>query len=172
VDCGGQGAPHQRVDDKPKIVRTTYLGLLVSTDFHIPLFHRACADSLHDSIEFRSVTEELAAHYRDLAQACEHISLAFDKGNNSEEAFDTLAGTSFHFVGSLVPSQLADLLAVPRNRFHTVVVTFTPNLFEGQLQGLTHNLNKARGQPGEWPKRLRRWKQRARRYAPSVRLST
>ncbi|MEK7406757.1 MAG: hypothetical protein AAB225_16900, partial [Acidobacteriota bacterium] len=53
-------------------------------------------------------------HYRELAQTCEHITLVFDKGNNSEAAFDTLAATPFHFVGSLVPSQHADLLAVPR----------------------------------------------------------
>src|SRR2546426_7785499 len=42
------------------------------------------------------------------------ITLVFDKGNNSEEACDTLADTPFHFVGSLVPTQHSDLLAVPR----------------------------------------------------------
>ena len=48
------------------------------------------------------MTEELAAHYSELAQTCQHITLVFDKGNNSQESFDTLASTSFHFVGSLV----------------------------------------------------------------------
>ncbi len=161
-------------------LRQVSLGLLVSTDFHIPLLHWVYAGNVVDSVEFRSVTEELAAHYRELAQTCEHITLVFDKGNNSEEAFDTLAVSPFHFVGSLVPSQHADLLAVPRRRFralsnprldgvevfrtqkkvfgrtHTVVVTFNQNLLDGQVQGLTANLNKARSKLRDLQQQLRR----------------
>jgi len=164
-------------------LRQVSLGLLVSTDFHIPLLHWVYAGNVADSVEFRSVTEELAVHYRELAQTCEHITLVFDKGNNSEEAFDTLAASPFHFVGSLVPSQHADLLAVPRRRFHalpnprldgvevyrtkkqvfgrphTVVVTFNQNLLDGQMQGLTANLNKARGKLRELQQQLRRWRE-------------
>jgi len=43
-------------------LRQVNLGLLVSTDFHIPLFHRVYAGNVHDSVEFRSITEDLAAH--------------------------------------------------------------------------------------------------------------
>jgi transposase len=164
-------------------LRQVSLGLLVSTDFHIPLLHWVYAGNVADSVEFRSVTEELATHYQQLAQTCEHITLVFDKGNNSEAAFDTLAPTPFHFVGSLVPSQQADLLAVPRRRFraltnprlegvevfrtekkvfgrpHTVVVTFNQNLLDGQMQGLTANLNKARRKLRELQQQLRRWRE-------------
>lgn len=164
-------------------LRQVSLGLLVSTDFHIPLLHWVYAGNVADSVEFRSVSAELAAHYRELAQSCEHITLVFDKGNNSEDAFDTLAASPFHFVGSLVPSQHADLLAVPRRRFralsdprldgvevyrtekkvfgrpHTVVVTFNQNLLDGQMQGLTANLNKARTKLRELQQQLRRWRE-------------
>jgi transposase len=164
-------------------LRQVSLGLLVSTDFHIPLLHWVYAGNVVDSVEFRSVTEELAAHYQELAQTSEHITLVFDKGNNSEEAFDTLAISPFHFVGSLVPSQHADLLAVPRRRFralsnprldgvevfrtqkkvfgrtHTVVVTFNQNLLDGQLQGLTASLNKARSKLRDVQQQLRRRRQ-------------
>jgi transposase len=164
-------------------LRQVSLGLLVSTDFHIPLLHRVYAGNVADSVEFRSVTEELAVHYRALAQTCEHITLVFDKGNNNEEAFDTLAASPFHFVGSLVPSQHADLLAVPRRRFraltnprldgvevyrtekkvfgrpHTVLVTFNQHLFDGQMQGLTASLNKARRKLRELQQQLRRWRE-------------
>jgi transposase len=164
-------------------LRQVSLGLLVSTDFHIPLLHWVYAGNVADSVEFRSVTEELAAHYSELAQTCEHITLVFDKGNNSQQSLDTLASTPFHFVGSLVPSQHADLLAVPRRRFravthprldgvevyrtekkvfgrqHTVVVTFNPHLFDGQMQGLTANLNKARGKLRELQRQLRHWRE-------------
>lgn len=164
-------------------LRQVSLGLLVSTDFHIPLLHWVYAGNVADSVEFRSVTEELAAHYRELAQICEHITLIFDKGNNSEEAFDTLDASPFHFVGSLVPSQHADLLAAPRRRFRaltdprlegvevyrtekkvfgrpqTVVITFNQHLLDGQMQGVTTNLNKARGKLRELQQQLRRWRE-------------
>lgn len=164
-------------------LRQVSLGLLVSTDFHVPLWHWLYAGNVTDSVEFHSVTEELTTHYRELTQTCEHITLIFDKGNNSEENFETLANSPFHFVGSLVPSQHKDLLAVPRRRFqalsnprlegvevfrtekkvfgrtHTVLVTFNPNLFDGQLQGLTANLKKARCKLRALQQRLRRWRE-------------
>ncbi|MGB9073462.1 MAG: IS1634 family transposase [Terriglobales bacterium] len=164
-------------------LRQVSLGLLVSTDFHIPLLHWVYAGNVADSVEFRSITEELAAHYRELSQTCQHITLIFDKGNNCEQAFDTLAATPFHFVGSLVPSQHTDLLAIPRARFravtdprlegvevcrteknvfgrsHTVVVTFNQHLLDGQMQGLTANLNKARGKLRQLQQQLRRWRE-------------
>ncbi len=159
-------------------LRQVNLGLLVSTDFHIPLFHRVYAGNVHDSVEFRSITEDLAAHYRDLVQSCDHITLIFDKGNNSAEAFQTLAETPFHFVG-----QHPDLLAVPRRRFRalstprlegvevyrtekkvfgetrTVLITFNQNLLDGQLQGLTASLNKARRKLRDLQQQLSRWRQ-------------
>ncbi|MGH9556203.1 MAG: IS1634 family transposase [Terriglobales bacterium] len=149
-------------------LRQVSLGLLVSADFHIPLFHKVYAGNVNDSTEFRSITAELSVHYRELAQSCDHITVVFDKGNNSEEAFQTLQDTPFHFVGSLVPSQHPDLLAIPRSQFRTltqaglegvevyrtqkkvfgqprtIVVTFNQKLYDGQLQGLTANLRKAR----------------------------
>jgi transposase len=165
-------------------LRQVSLGLLVSTDFHVPLLHWVYAGNVADSVQFRSVTQELVAHYQELAQTCQHITLLFDKGNNSEKAFDTLAlvPSPFHFVGSLVPSQHKDLLAVPRRRFrdltdprlegvtvfrtekkvfgrtHRIVVSFNPHLFEGQVQGLTANLNKARGKLRALQQQLRRWR--------------
>ncbi len=164
-------------------LRQVNLGLLVSTDFHIPLFHRVYAGNVHDSVEFRSITADLAAHYRNLAQSCDHITLIFDKGNNCAEAFRTLEDTPFHFVGSLVPTQHTDLLAVPRRRFrtlttprlegvevfrsekkvfgrmHPVLVTFNQNLFDGQLQGLTTSLNKARHKLRDLQQQLQRWRE-------------
>jgi transposase len=161
-------------------LRQVSLGLLVSADFHIPLFHQVYAGNINDSTEFRSLTAELAAHYRELAQTCEHITLIFDKGNNSEAGFKLLQTTPFHFVGSLVPSHHPELLAVPRRRFRTlshpgleqvevyrtqkkvfgttrtVLVTFNPNLLQGQLQGVAASLRKARRKLRELQTQLQR----------------
>jgi len=149
-------------------LRQVSLGLLVSTDFHVPLFHCVYTGNLTNATIFQTLSEELAQRYRQLAQGCEHITLIFDKGNNSSPAFQTLDASEFHFVGSLVPSQHLDLLRLPLDQFQglpgerlagnlayrttkevfgqerTIVVTFNEHLLDGQLQGINASLLKAR----------------------------
>jgi transposase len=161
-------------------LRQVSLGMLVSTDFHVPLFHKVYAGNVPDSTIFQTITEELRVRYRELARDCEHITLVFDKGNNSKESFETLDQTDFHFIGSLVPSHHADLLDVPASRYQalpgerlqdvrayrttrevfgqerTIVVTHNDNLLQGQLQGLTTALEKARGKLRDLQAKLRR----------------
>jgi transposase len=161
-------------------LRQVSLGMLVSTDFHVPLFHKVYAGNVPDCTIFQTVTEELRVRYRELARNCEHITLIFDKGNNSEEAFATLDTSDFHFIGSLVPCHHADLLDVPASRYQplrgerlqevrafrtqrevfgqerTIVVTHNDNLLHGQLQGLTAALDKARDKLRDLQTKLRR----------------
>jgi transposase len=164
-------------------LRQVSLGLLVSTDFHVPLFHRVYTGNLTDATTFQTVSEELAQRYSQLAQGCEHITLIFDKGNNSKEAFHTLDDSPFHFIGSLVPSQHPDLLRIPMDDFRplagqrlasclayrttkkvfgqerAIVITYNENLLEGQLQGIQASLTKARHKLDELQARLRRRQQ-------------
>jgi len=164
-------------------LRQVSLGLLVSTDFHVPLFHKVYTGNVNDSTIFQTVSQELAARYRQLAQTCEHITLIFDKGNNSTDALETVAASPFHFVGSLVPSQHPDLLQIPLRHFtalagerfagclayrtrqavfdqeRTVVVTYNEHLLEGQLQGINASLQKARRKLEELQTALRRRQQ-------------
>lgn len=142
------------------------LALLVSTDFHVPLFHAPYAGNIHDSVEFKAVTTDLVDRYRLVSKECEHITLVYDKGNNSADNLAALQQSPYHFVGSLVPSQHKDLLAIPRQEFtplvgerfegvyahrtqkkvfgveRTVVVTFNEALLTGQMQGIHANLQK------------------------------
>jgi transposase len=161
-------------------LRQVSLGMLVSTDFHVPLFHKVYAGNVNDGTIFATITEELRVRYQELARDCEHITLIFDKGNNGDEAFATLDETDFHFIGSLVPSYHPDLWDVPKSRYQpltgerlkdvrayrtkkviygqerTIVVTHNDNLLHGQLQGLTSALDKARDRLREIQTKLRR----------------
>jgi transposase len=101
-------------------LRLIGLALLVSTDFNIPLFFQTYAGNQHHSVTFATVTEELVARYRLLAHNDEHITLVFDKGNNSQENLEKIAPGTYRVVGSLVPSQHSDLLAVPLRKFRTL----------------------------------------------------
>ena len=164
-------------------LRQVNLGMLVSTDFHVPLLHRVYTGNVTDATAFQSISEELAQHYRQLAESCEHITLIFDKGNNSAEAFESVDDSIFHFVGSLVPTQHPELLRIPLEQFHplpgarfegvsvyrirqvvfgqerTIVITFNESLLEGQLQGITAHLEKARRKLTDLQDNLRRHRQ-------------
>lgn len=168
IDSTTESDLAQRGHNKAKRtdLRQVGLALLVTSDFHIPLLHQVYPGSRPDSKQFESLTNDLARRYQTLAQHCQDITLVFDKGNNSEENLRRVEKGPFHFVGSLVPSQYSDLLAVPLDQFtpihdprcagvrayrtkreilgveRTVVVTYSENLFVGQVQGLTMHLTK------------------------------
>lgn len=164
-------------------LRQVNLGMLVSTDFHVPLFHQVYTGNITDATAFQTITQELAARYRQLAQGCEQITLIFDKGNNSAAALETLDASPYHFIGSLVPTQHPDLLAIPLRQLtplagerlegvlayrtrktvfgqeRTVLVTFNEQLLAGQLQGINANLEKTRRRLDELQLGLRRRQQ-------------
>lgn len=66
IDNRNSAEVPQRGHNKQKRndLREVNLGLLVAADFHAPLFHRVYAGKVHDSVEFRSVTEELGFEWR------------------------------------------------------------------------------------------------------------
>jgi transposase len=147
-------------------LRIVGVALLVSMDFHVPLFHHTYSGNTHDSKTFASVTEELVARYRLLEQHCQDITLVFDKGNNSTENLTALAASPFHFVGSLPYDQHPGLLEIPRRQFkpssnprlagvevyrtrmpvfgveRTVLVTYNENLYLSQMKTLLTEVGK------------------------------
>lgn len=162
-------------------LRQVSLGLMTTRDFHVPLLHMVYGGNITDSTQFGSVIEQLVSRYKHLRDFCPHVTLVFDKGNNSQENFDNLPQTQMHFVGSLKLCQCSELLEVPLSKFRqlknagleavrsyraqhtvfgqerTVVVTYNENLLAGQLQGLGRNINKSRKEIHEVQCRLRRW---------------
>ena len=161
-------------------LRQVSLALLVSTDFHVPLFHESYAGNRPDAVEFRSALTKLQQRQEEFTQQCQDITLVFDKGNNSTEGFEMLDGTEFHFVGSLSPTQHPDLLAIDLEEFHalrgprleqvsayrtrkevfgverTIVATFNDNLYTAQLTTLTDQIGKARRRLDALQRRLTR----------------
>jgi len=147
-------------------LRIVGLALLVSADFHVPLLHGTYAGNQHDSKTFESLTAQIVSRYRDIAKKAEHVTIVFDKGNNSEDNLAAIEKSPFHFVGSLVPTQHPDLLEIPATDFHsladdglpgvtahrrqmdvfgvqrTVLVTYNENLFVSQSQTLLRVIAK------------------------------
>jgi transposase len=152
--------------EKRMDLRIVGLALLVTRDFHIPLFHHVYPGNTHDATTFASVTETLLARYRLFAQSVEGITLVYDKGNNSAAQQARLDQSPYHFVGSLSPAQHPDLMCIPRSRFHglagedlqgclafrtrkqvlgadrTLLVTYNPELFLAQSSTLLREIRK------------------------------
>lgn len=182
IDSQTQADLPQRGHAKSKRtdLRVVGLALLVSTDFSIPLFAHVYPGNQPDAITFASVSEALVQRYRLLARELEHVTLVFDKGNNSEDNLTALADSPYHVVGSLVPTQHTELLAVSLRRFQaladprlkgvtayrtskevygttwTLVVTRSDSLLRGQLRGIAQHLRKRRHALAELQGKLRR----------------
>jgi transposase len=182
IDTGSESELAQRGNSKAKRhdLKQISLALMVTMDYHIPLFHDVYPGNRPDAVQFASVTEQLVERYKLLAKHCEHITIVWDKGNNSksnQQAFDAQA--SYHVVGSLSPSQHLDLLAQASVSFgpmkgeyighkafrtrrlvmgkeRTVVVVFNPARSLGQQQGLLTKLKKVEKALRELCKKLER----------------
>lgn len=163
-------------------LRIIGLALLVTSDFHVPLFHHTYPGNQPDAPTFASVTDALVARCKRLVDGTEHITIIFDKGNNSTDNLAAVDATPYHFVGSLVPAQHSDLLAIPREQFQslahdglpgvssyrttktvfgckrTVVVTYNENLFVAQSKTLLREIGKRQQHFRELVARLDRWR--------------
>jgi len=149
-----------------RALRVVGLALLVTADFHVPLFHRTYPGNQPDAPTFSGLIDDLVRRYRQMAKGTEHITLIFDKGNNSFDNLEAVGKSPYHFIGSLVPTQHPDLLAIPDSRFHslapdglpsvrayrtsqkvfdverTVLVTYNENLYITQSRTLLREIAK------------------------------
>ncbi len=163
-DNEGRLAQRGHAKSKRTDLRIVGLALLVSWDFHIPLFSKVYEGNQNDTVTFSKLLDDLVARYRMFKEKCQTITLVFDKGNNSQDNIQALDGSPYHFIGSLVPSQHQDLLSIPLERFRylkdplfpglrvhrtekevfgrkrTILVTRSRALLQGQIRGIRQHL--------------------------------
>jgi len=168
-------------------LRIVGLALLVTADFHVPLFHDTYPGNRNDVTTFDSVTKRLLARCKLLSAGAEHVTLVFDKGNNSQNNLDAVESAPLHFVGSLVPSHHQDLLTIPRERFvsladhgipgasavrltrtvfghrRTVLVVFNENLLVAQSRTLLREIGKRQQWLRDLVAKLQAWRDRPQR---------
>lgn len=164
-------------------LRIVGLALMVSADFHVPLFHRTYPGNQADAPTFASLTSKLAARCKVLTDEVEEVTIIFDKGNNSRDNLNAIEDSPYHFVGSLVPTQHRDLLKIPAQRFQsledeglpgvrayrtskevfgverTILVTYNENLFVSQSQTILREIAKRQQRLRQIQTNLRRRRQ-------------
>ena len=163
-------------------LRIVGVALLASRDFHLPLFHHTYAGNQPDAPLFQSLCGQLAARCRAISDACESITLVFDKGNNSKANLALVDASEFHVIGSLVPTHHPDLLAIPPAELadltpaglpgvrarrvrrtiygveRTVVVTYNEQLFQAQTRTLERLIGQRRRKLEALADQLARWR--------------
>jgi transposase len=187
IDSANDRAPiAQRGHAKQKRtdLRLVGLGLVVSTDFGVPLVSHAYAGNRPDVTQFPEVVAELVERFGPLAESGAELTLVYDAGQDSSDNQELMEESPLHFIGSLPPSDHPDLLAVPLRRFRKVdeerypglrafesraevfgverrvVVTHSQNLHDKQVQGFEQTMGKARRQLADVSARLKRGKGR------------
>src|SRR4030066_1800362 len=132
----------QRVEGKPKIIWTIYLGspetildrVLNPEPHEVEIFEFGASAAAFDIASTLDIVSIIDRHVRKrtnagpsvgqyllLADAATDITLIFDKGNNSEDNMDAIDHGPYHFVGSLVPPHHQNLLAIPRKKLRTTI---------------------------------------------------
>lgn len=96
--------------------------LLCARESGIPLMHKTYPGNENDSTRFKSAPEEIKA--RLLALNCDpsQVTLVFDKGNHSKEAFKAIDENKFGFIASVRNSTQKDLLHVPRKKLKKLLL--------------------------------------------------
>jgi transposase len=115
-------------------LRILGLALLVTADGEVPLLHHTYAGNQHDATTFGQVIGDIAKNLSAMAHDLSDITLVFDKGNNSKENLAQTAKQSLHFVGSLVPTQHPELLAIPRTQMRRLDTAQLPAVWAHRLQ--------------------------------------
>jgi len=163
-------------------LRIVGLALLVTADFHVPLFHHTYPGNHPDAPTFASLTDALVARCNRFVEGVEDVTLIFDKGNNSQDNLHAVDVSRYHFVGSLVPTQHTDLLEISRDHLRslaeeelptvyayrttktvfglkrTIVVTYNDNLFVAQAKTLQREITKRCQRLGDLRTHLESWR--------------
>lgn len=149
-------------------LRLVGLALACSTDHQIPLASRLVAGNLPDVRGFSAAIPTLIRRLEALGVEAHSVTVVFDKGNNSKANLELVDGAGVGFVGSLVPSQHPDLLAIDLAEFvaldgiegvmayrsekevfgarRSVVVTRSQSFLEKQLVGLAQTRRRVEAQ--------------------------
>ncbi len=166
IDTGNEKAPvaqRGKAKQKRSDLRLVGLGLVVTRDGGIPLTWHAYPGDRPDVTQFAAMVDQLCARHAAIAAAAGQqpadMTVVFDAGQNSEDNFAHLAGTSLRYVGSVPASSCPDLTSLPasaravvdQDRFGALtafdtrrvvygaerraILTHSPELHESQARG-------------------------------------
>ena len=168
--------------EKRKDLRIVGLALMVSPDFAVPLLHETYPGNRSDAKEFPVMVQKLKSRYETITKRSTDVTVVFDRGNNAEKNIELLGtgDVKFHYVGGLKKNQATELYSIDLSEYTTlfsqssegqlayrremevfgenvtVVITYNPELEEGQMQGILINIEKTNAKLLELQQKLMR----------------
>ena len=93
--------------------------LVTRDDCNIPMMHETYDGNIPDVSHFKDAIVLMEQRFRAIGVTFPRITLVFDKGNNSVDAYQFLDEKGIHFVSSVRPSltEIAPLLAIPLAKY-------------------------------------------------------
>ena len=172
-------------------LRLVGVGLVVTRDGRVPILQHAYQGNRPDVTQFTAVIEELIGRFGQLIGAAgeQGLTVVYDAGCDSAANQAVIEASGVHFVGSLIPSDYPDLLAIAARRFgavdherfpgltafqarthalgadRRVIVTHSERFHQAQARGFEQTLTKARRRLGALQARLARGHTRRPRAA-------
>jgi len=92
--------------------------------------HETYAGNVQDAEEFKDVPQRIADRLLALGRDPKRITLVFDKGNHSKDAFTAIDEIKLGFIASRRNSTHKDLLHVPRDEFTKTILPITKKAVE------------------------------------------
>jgi len=105
--------------------RLVNYSLLCARESGVPLMHETYAGNTQDAQEFKQVPQRIADRLLALGRDPKRITLVFDKGNHSKDAFTAIDEIKLGFIASRRNSTHKDLLHVPRDEFTKTILPIT-----------------------------------------------
>ena len=110
--------------------RLVNYSLLCARESGVPLMHETYAGNVQDALEFKQVPQRIADRLIALGRDPKQITLVFDKGNHSKDAFAAIDKIKLGFIASRRNSTHKDLLHVPRDEFTKTILPITKKTVE------------------------------------------
>lgn len=93
------------------------LSLFCALDGGVPFLHLIYPGNVNDSTHFKRALKKLQKRVKKLGISQSKITLTFDKGNLSKEAFTFIDEEGFEYIASIRPSTQKDILGIPPEEF-------------------------------------------------------
>ena len=91
--------------------------LLCARESGIPLMHYSYAGNVNDARLFKQMPSKIERRLKKLGQDPKSVTLVFDKGNHSQEAFKAIHESGYGFIASIRNSMNKKLLQVPEEKY-------------------------------------------------------
>ncbi len=105
--------------------RIVGVNLLATRTYGIPLLYQAYPGNIQDAKSFRDALTTIDPRLTALKLDRRDVTLIFDKGNLSREAFKRIDKEKIGFITSLRNSTQKDLLVIPSSQFTQITLPIT-----------------------------------------------